>query len=73
MAATIKALQEKIEAMEKGSSRKRNNNNKIYYWTHSRTRNNNHLRSTCINKKAGHQDYATLSNRKGSSDQFCNE
>ena len=51
MTATIKALQDKIEAMEKGPSRKRNNNNKIYYWTHSRTRNNNHLSPICIKKK----------------------
>ena len=73
MTATIKALQEKIEAMEKGSSRKRNNNNKSYCWSHGRTRNNNHLSSTCINKKPGHQDDATLANRKGGSDRFCNE
>ena len=59
--------------MEKVSSRKRNNNNKSYCWTHGRTRNNNHLSSTCINKKAGHQDDATLSNHKGGSDRFCNE
>ena len=73
MTATIKVLQEKIEAMEKGSSRKRNNNNKKYCWTHGCTRNNNHLSSTCVNKKAGHQDDATLSNRKGGSTRFCNE
>ena len=73
MTATIKALQEKNEAMENVSSRKRNNNNKSYCWSHGRTRNNNHLSSTCINKKPGHQDDATLSNRKGSSDRFCNE
>ena len=73
MTTTIKALPAKIEAMEKGSSRKGNNNNKSYCWTHGRTRNNNHLSSTCINKKAGHQDDATLSNRKGGSDRFCNE
>ena len=73
MTATVKALQAKIKAMEKGSSRKRNNNNKSYCWTHGRTRNNNHLNSTCINKKAGHQDDATLSNCKGGSDRFCNE
>ena len=35
--ATIKALQEKIEAMEKkDTSRKRNNNNKIHCCTHGR-------------------------------------
>ena len=37
MTATIKALQEKIEAMEKkDTSRKRNNNNKIHCCTHGR-------------------------------------
>ena len=38
MTATIKALQEKFEAIEnKGTSRKRDDNNKNYFWTHGRT------------------------------------
>ena len=74
MTATIRALQEKIEAMKKkGPSRKRNNNNKSYCWTHGRTRNNNHISYACNNKKTGHQDDATLSTRKGSSDKYCND
>ena len=73
MTATVKALQAKIKAMEKGSSRKRNNNNKSYCWTHGHARNNNNLSPTCINKKSGHQDDGTLSNRKGGSDRFCND
>ena len=73
MTTTIKALQAKIEAMEKCSSRKRNNNNKSYCWTHGRTRNNNHTSSVYNNNKTGHQDDATLSNCKGGSDRFCND
>ena len=73
MTTTIKALQEKNCNDGKKSSRKRNNNNKSYCWTHGRTRNNNHLSSTCINKEAVRQDDATLSYRKCGSDQFCNE
>ena len=68
MTTTIKALQDKIEAMEKGSSRKRNNNNKIYCWTNGRTRDNNHISPTCNNKRTGHHDDATLSDRNGGSD-----
>ena len=68
MTVTIKALQDKIEAMEKGSSRKRNNNNKIYCWTNGRTRDNNHISPTCNNKRTGHHDAATLPYRKGGSD-----
>ena len=65
MAVTIKYLQ-KIEAMEnKYTSRKINNNNKSYCWTHGRTRNNNHTSSTCIKKNIGYQDDVTFSTRKG--------
>ena len=67
MTPTIKALQEKIEAMEKkGTSRKRNNNNTSYCWTHGRF--NNHTSSTSNNKKNGNQDDATLTMLKGGSD-----
>ena len=61
MIATSKALQEKIEAMEKRAYyENENNNHKIYCWIHSRTRNNNHTSSVYNNKKTGHQDDATL-------------
>ena len=73
MTTTIKALQDKIEAMENGSSRKRNNNNKSYCWTHGRTRNNNHASPACNNKQTGHHDAATLSARKGGLDKYCND
>ena len=65
---TIKALQDKIEKMDKkGGSRKRNYNNESYCWTHGRTRNNNHKSSSCSNKKDGHQSDATLHNHKNGS------
>ena len=65
---TIKALQEKIEKMDKkGGSRKRNYNNESYCWTHGRTRNNNHKSSSCSNKKDDNQSDATLHNRKNGS------
>ena len=73
MTATIKALQDKIEAMEKGSSRKRNNNNKSYCWNHGRARNNNHISPTCNNKRTDHQDTASLSDLKGGSEIYCND
>ena len=58
---TIKALQEKIEAMAKeGASRKRNNNNKSYCWTHRRARNKNHTNSACNNKKAVHEGFVRV-------------
>ena len=69
---TIKTFQDKIEKMDKkGGSRKRNYNNESYYWTHGRTRNNNHKSCTCNNKIDGHQSDATLHNRKNGSKKWC--
>ena len=68
---TIKALQEKIEKMDKnGGSRKRNANNENYCWTHGRTRNNNHKSCSYSNKKEGYQSDATLFNRKNGSNKW---
>ena len=74
MTVTIKSLQEKIETMKKkGRSRKRNNNNKSYCWTHGQPRKNNHTSSACNNKQTGYQDDATLTTLKRSSDKYCND
>ena len=70
---TSKSIQDQIETIGKeGTSRKRNNNNKSHCWTHDRTRKNNHISSSCNNKRTGHEDDATFSTRKGGSDKYCN-
>ena len=51
----------------------RNKNNKSYCWTHGRTRNNGHTSAKCRNKAEGHKDEATLDNRMGGSDRFCED
>ena len=51
----------------------RNKNNKSYCWTHGRTRNNSHTSKTCRNKAKGHNDDATLENRLGGSNRYCEE
>ena len=50
----------------------RNKNDKSYCWTHGRTCNKLHTNPICRNKADSHQDEATLNNRLGGSDRYCN-
>ena len=53
---TLKVLQNKVHNLDQsGKNRKQNKNNICYYWTHGRTRNNNHTSQSCNNKKEEHQ------------------
>ena len=71
---TLQALKDKVDGIDQaGKERKKNNNSKFYCWTHGRTRNKNHTSGTCINKKEGHKEDATLDNRKGGSNKYCND
>ena len=49
-----------------------NRNSEHYCWSHGRTRNPNHVSSNCRNKKEGHIDTATLHNKQGGSERYCN-
>lgn len=73
LTTTLQALKEKVVGIHEGKKRKKNNNSQFYCWTHGRTRNKNHISSSCNNKKEGHQDDATLDNKKGGCHKYCNE
>ena len=47
-----------------------NNNNRCYCLTHGRTRTNNHTSKICNNKKEGHQDNASLNDRKNGNNKY---
>ena len=49
-----------------------NSNNESYCWSHGRTRNEEHTSPSCRNKKEGHKNDATLSNKQGGSTRWCN-
>ena len=73
LTTTLQALKEKVDDIHEGKKRKKNNNSKFYCWTHGRTRNKNHISCSWNNKKEGHQDDATLDNKKGGSHKYCND
>ena len=74
LTSTLQALKDKVDGIDQaGKKRKKNNNSKFYCWTHGRTRNKNHTSDTCINKQEGHKEDATLDNRKGGSNKYCND
>jgi hypothetical protein len=49
-----------------------NRNSEHYCWSHGRTRNPKHTSPTCNHKKEGHKDDATLHDKKGGSEMYCN-
>jgi len=61
-----------LKGTKKGNAN-RNKNNKSYCWTHGRTRNNGHTSAKCRNQADGHKVEATLDNRMGGSDRFCDD
>ena len=67
LTSTLQALKEKVDGIHEGKKRKKNNNSKFYCWTRGRTRNQNHISSSCNNKKVGHQDDTILDNKNGGS------
>ena len=71
--STLQAQKEKVDGSHEGKKRKKNNNSKFYCWTHGRTRDKNRISCSCNNKKEGHQDDATLDNKKGGIYKYCND
>ena len=72
--ATQLAILELLKALREDFKKKtptvtRSNRLKHYCWTHGRC---NHKSNECRSKKAGHQDDATLKNKKGGSNKNCN-
>ena len=70
---SIKLLQMQLEAVtaNQTSRKNRNNNTTSYCWTHGRTKNPKHTSATCKNRAEGHKEEATLSNRLGGSNKYC--
>jgi len=62
-----------LKDTKKGKPTNRNKYNKSYCWTHGRTRNNGHTSAKCRNQADGHKVEATLDNRMGGSDRFCDD
>ena len=50
LTSTLQALKEKVDGIQEGKKRKKNNNSKFYCWTYGRARNQNHISSSCNNK-----------------------
>ena len=53
------------------NSASRRASNTSYCWTHGRTRTDNHTSANCRNPSEAHVRTATLTNRQGGSDRFC--
>ena len=47
------------------------NNDESYCHSHGRTRRPDHVSGTCLHKKPGHKDTATLHDRQGGSNRYC--
>jgi DNA-binding protein H-NS len=75
MKAMLTLMSEQMRSMQNAPPPTRprvyDRNSEHYCWSHGRTRNPNHVSSNCRNKKEGHQDDATLHNRKGGSNNRC--
>ena len=51
--------------------RERDTSSTWYCWTHGRTMNPKHTSKTCLHRKEGHQEEATLENKMGGSTKQC--